>query len=903
MNAVASASRIEREPDVDSPLLLPLADAGDARVSGGKASTLARLCALRVPIPDAVVLTTHAFDAFMTTPGLQQAVDAELALLDADSDASALEDCSRRIRGHVMSAPFPLEVEVALPRRGGPLGPPLPPSPLAVRSSAVGEDGSTSSFAGQFDSVLHVDTAAALRDAVRTCWASYWSARAIFYRRSRRLPSAGMAVVIQRQVAALAAGVLFTRHPDDGSDDMVAEYTAGLADRLVAGEVDPGRLYISRSTHLVTGETAPPALDPRGRAALTSDRVAELGRLALLLERACAGPQDVEWAIDADGQVWIVQSRRVTTPVVRASGPPVLWSNANICENYPEPISPLLYSIAASGYYHYFRNLGLVFGISRRRLRSMDAALRAIIGAHGARLYYNLTNIHAVLRMAPFGDRLASAFNLFVGASETAEQPEGAASWRDGGSRVRQSLELIRIAAGVAWQFLFLGRRLRQFEQTADAFADRTSVEAIEQRSLGELGADLAAFVDIRCHRWTNASLCDTAAMVCYAVLRRCLARNGFGDAMHTRLLRALPGVPSSEPALQLWSLSRLIEEQPDLAALFRSRSPRDVLDTIDRDPRFAGFKTRLTGYLRSWGFRSSGELMLTVPTLEERPEPVIALLAQYLDADGESPEQGIERQAAERRADTRLVIATLARRAPLQALLVYTLLRCTRRSVACRERARLKQALVYSRCRRVALAIGETLLRGGHLGERDDVFMLTWPELDELCSGRALFPHSLAALVAARRRADAAEREFDPPDTFYLPESAAFDPIRASSGSEGPPLQGMSEGRALHGTTACGGRVSAPAAVLSGVHEARRLNRGDILVTRQTDPGWAPVFCLVSGLIIERGGMLSHGAILAREFGLPCVVGISNATALIPHGAMLTVDGDRATCHVEGRP
>jgi pyruvate,water dikinase len=106
---------------------------------------------------------------------------------------------------------------------------------------------------------------------------------------------------------------------------------------------------------------------------------------------------------------------------------------------------------------------------------------------------------------------------------------------------------------------------------------------------------------------------------------------------------------------------------------------------------------------------------------------------------------------------------------------------------------------------------------------------------------------------------------------------------------------------RLLCGTSACGGHVSAPAAVLADVSEAHRLRRGDVLVTKQTDPGWGPVFCLVSGLVIERGGMLSHGAILAREFGLPCVVGIQDATRRIRHGARVTVDGDQGTCEVEG--
>ena len=141
-------------------------------------------------------------------------------------------------------------------------------------------------------------------------------------------------------------------------------------------------------------------------------------------------PQDIEWTIDADGRLWIVQARPITTAAERRPGPlrerrlsgaelHVQWSNANVNENFPEPISPLLYSIASAGYYHYFRNLGLSFGISRRRLAAMEQPLRQIIGVHGARMYYNLTNIHAVLRTAPFGERLAASFNQFVGADDT----------------------------------------------------------------------------------------------------------------------------------------------------------------------------------------------------------------------------------------------------------------------------------------------------------------------------------------------------------------------------------------------------------------------------------------------------------------------------------------------------
>ena len=921
-------------------LVVPLRAAGDGRRVGGKASSLARLMSLGVPVPEGVVLTCEAFEAFLDASSVGADIERRLHLLGDATDIAALEAASREIRSRVMAADLPPDVDDALRAAAATL---QEYGRLAVRSSAVGEDGASSSFAGQFESVLRIETIPDLRDAVRSCWASYWSARALFYRRARRIPASGMAVIVQRLVEADVAGVLFTRDPGGTApclmpnlsavalakadaqctgESMVLEYGCGLADRLVAGETNPGRLYLSRASCAIAHEAPAEGDAAEARRRLTARGLRELGRAALDIERAVGAPQDIEWAIDAGGHLAIVQARTITAlapPTVPVAT--VLWSNANINENFPEAVTPLLYSIATAGYYHYFRNLGFAFGVSRRRLSAMDAALRGVIGIHGARLYYNLTSIHAVLRMAPFGERLASAFNLFVGAADTAAQPPGATSWQDHRRPAGRIVELIRIACAVTWQFLFLGRRLRAFERDADAFAARTTADALAARALPALGEELAAFVDIRCRRWKNASLCDTAAMTSYALLRWLLARHGFGDDTHTRLLRALPGVPSSEPPLRLWRLSRGVRSDPELRALFLTEPAATVLMEVQRNHRFEAFRRELEDYLTAWGFRSSGELMLTMPTLEEEPEPVIALLRQYVEADGPSPEDGVARLAAERRAETASIVRRLAIRAPVQALLIRALIRSTQRAVAYRERARLKQALLYTRCRRVALRIGDALVREGRLGQAEGVFMLTWQEIDELCSGRAMFPRGVDELVAMRRTQHAAERELNPPDTFQLPVGAPYvrgvrlepdrergvrlQPDQAVRGvrlePDRDPLQPDQD--LLRGATACGGRVSAPAAVLAGVHEAHRLTRGDVLVTRQTDPGWAPVFGLVSGLVIERGGMLSHGAIIAREFGLPCVVGVTNATERIPHGAMLTVDGDRGVCHVEGRP
>jgi rifampicin phosphotransferase len=297
---------------------------------------------------------------------------------------------------------------------------------------------------------------------------------------------------------------------------------------------------------------------------------------------------------------------------------------------------------------------------------------------------------------------------------------------------------------------------------------------------------------------------------------------------------------------------------------------------------------------------------MLTVPSFQEAPVPLLELLRAYATVEGESPEQVMARQDAERRAETERVLALLRRRrliralpGPSYALPTLLALRATQGAIVRRERARLKQALLYSRCRRIALAIGERLTAAGILDSADDVFFLTIGEADALASGTAMFPYHVAERVARRRAEHAELSALQPPDTFLLPRGEYL--RRDGTPPALPPscaqrdIAAAAAGAAaeLVGNGACGGSVTARAMVLQDVTEAAVLEDGDILVTRQTDPGWGPVFFLVSGLVIERGGMLSHGAIIAREFGLPCVVGVPGATRRIPSGARVTVDGD----------
>src|SRR5438105_9474922 len=481
--------------------VLPLESACAAALVGGKASGLHRLLQLGVPVPSGVVVTADGTASF-SDEGIPD--DVWAAIVDA--------------------------------WRG------LGPDTVIVRSSAIGEDSSEASFAGQLDSIGDVTSEPELRDAVLRCWRSRSSDRVRAYERSRGRALAGMGIIVQQQIRAAISGVLFTQDPA-GSRGALIEYCAGAGEDLVAGRVNPGRLVVD-----------PPGVIRRlaaiSDAALTDEAARALAIEGKRVADAFGAPQDIEWTIDEAGALWFVQARPITVPARgRSAERTILWSNANVNENFPDPISPLLYSVAAPGYYHYFLNLGRAFGLSRRRLNAIHEPLRHIIGVHGARMYYNLTSIHTVLRAAPCGEALAAAFNQFVGASHVAPDERRHPGWHDW--RAAQALELARIAASVAWQYTFVARRVAGFERTVDEYAHATEPSTLSRLTPAQLLHRLRGFTTIRRHRWKNASLADAGSMVCYAALKAYLGRALPGedqDALHNTLLKALPGLVSSMP-------------------------------------------------------------------------------------------------------------------------------------------------------------------------------------------------------------------------------------------------------------------------------------------------------------------------------------------------------------------
>jgi len=865
-------------------LLVPLSEAADERRYGGKAAGLACLIDAGFPVPDGYAVAAEALASHLDAAGLATAIEAWTR---TGAAAAAAE-----LRRGIAATPLPAAIAQAIADISARQ---LGDKPCAVRSSAVGEDSAAHSFAGQLDSKLPVaPRLEEIGDALRAVWASLWGERSVDYQQRRGTRLARVGVVVQRLVDARLAGVLFTRAPGAvGQQMMLVEFCAGLGERLVSGEATPGHALIDR----VDGTVCELAAEAETGAVPTIATLAELAGAAQRIEAFWGRPMDIEWAIDGVGKLWFLQARPITAGA--PAGPRMVWSNANIAENFPEPVSPFLYSVVRAGYAAYFRNLGLGFGIDRNRIAAMDDALERLVGIHGGRLYYNLSNIHSVIALAPGGRWLARAFNEFVGAREF--PPPRLPAILPG--PLARCLELMRIPLRVVWQYGLVRQRVAAFVADVDAYCARTRPAELAAMEPMELAQALRGFLDIRLRRWNGAALGDTAAMVCYALLQRQLrGLTTLPENVHHHLLVGLPDLASHEPVERLWELSRRILADPAAKQLFMGYAPAEVARRMQMAPEFAALRADFGAFVERWGFRSSGELMLTQPSPEEDPGPTIALLASYLSLDGPSPAERLAVQIAERIAATERVARALTPAAWWRALpwsragRFRWLLAATQAAIRLRERARFSQARLYVRLRHVALAIGRKLVASGRLPAADDIFLFSWQEAEALLTGYAQFPYDLAGEVQRRRQAAQQLAAMQPPDSFdlaegeYLPTTAT-----ASAGVAVMP----SGGDQLMGTGACGGQLTAVARVLANANEGRHLERGEIVVTRQTDPGWASVFFLAGGLVVERGGMLSHGAIIAREFGIPAVVGVAAATERITSGESLAIDGDRGVVRI----
>lgn len=764
------------------------------------------------------------------------------------------------IRATPLSADCVAAIEAAIP----------PGDRFAVRSSALVEDGARDSFAGQFHTELDVSREA-LHAAVKTVWASAFEPAALAYARARGVSSSDlrMAVVIQVMVDADAAGVAFAIDPVTGDRrTSVVSAVAGLGEALVAGELDGDTYRVDTNGDVSTSVT-------QAERVLRDDEAKSIASCARELSTLLGRWQDIEWAL-ADGRLHLLQSRPITnlalTPDTGATK--VLWDNSNIVESYSGVTTPLTFSFVRNVYAHVYRQFCAFMGVEQS-LIEQNAQVFEMLGLFRGRLYYNLLNWYRVLSLLPGYAINARFMEQMMGVQDGFDIPPAPVP-ATGNRWIRFARSLIGMVR--AWRSL--EREVAAFHGLVDD--ELNSLAEIRLESLTPDGL-VSRFERIEARlvqNWRAPLVNDFFAMMCFGALRKAIAAwcPDLPVEFQNDLLAAEQSIVSTEPITRLTHLAESCAKLP-------IDSPQTLLRTLAHEPElFAEFEA----LREKFGARTLEELKLETITAKQEPLLLARQLFAYIKQPPFVSDTTTKRQAAER-AFSDAFDSRLKRR------VTYWLLQRTRSLVAGRENLRFERTRVFDAARSIFLEIGRQLALDGVLACGRDVFWLTKEELFGYIRGTAV--DTCLHDIAQRRRADWAE--FDaraPADRF---ETAGL-PYHGNCFDEATRIEDATAGDELAGTGCCPGVVTGEVVVVTDPNKCMDLGEGllngRILVAEHTDPGWTPLFPLARGILVQRGSLLSHSAIVARELGIPAIVSIPGLTQRLETGDVVTFDGSTGT-------
>ena len=813
-------------------------------VVGGKAANLGCMLRAGFRVPPGFCVTTAAYRAFVERHDLLEEI--EVLLRDANGAVDPYELFAGR-----MDESLEKEVLGACRR----LSNTLPPdSRFAVRSSSTVEDLADASFAGQGETYLGVSPDDVL-DRTRDCWASLWTARAVSYRESRSdvpgMPD--MAVVVQAMIPCDEGGVVFTADPI-GGDGVLIEAVSGLTEDVVQGTGEITRYTVDRAN-----------LDYRqeGVDVLTSVQVRLVAETGLALETHFGGPQDVEWGL-WKGELYLFQSRPVTTqadPFFTQVIPDddYLWTGGYLNERFPQPVSPLGWSVVGG------LTEELAFRDPLRYLGYPDLDRLTLTKLYRGHPYTNVAVFQIFYKVFPNALMPSDAFRYF---------PDGDTSLRKEAPYPCCAFDP-RFIASMLYHFVREPVNWSPFHNYRHwaRFAPR------HERAMADLAKQLEEATDLE--------------TVWYIVEEAQRWNRDLLGIHRWSLMAADLAVPLLDRLVGCWVSGR---RRSELTARLLSGLPNRSLDldealrglSQEADPSGAA----LQRFLVEYGHRSFS-LDIYHSTFADEPQQVLRLL----EVAGQGPDSAArvsEREAAERDARAALVARPLGW---LKLALFNHVLTLARRYVALREDQRFAWQQTLALMRGGFLRIGEQLSSLGLLTRADDVFFFTFGEVTELSQStqRRMEARQEVWQTAVSRRAafDRLQREFDlAPHVTYPAFLRGNHPLDAVTKGEPDRWQGVPVSPGL---------VRGPVRVVLSPGQFDCIEPGDILVTRSTDPGWTPVFGRLGGLIMERGGQLSHGSVVAREYGLPAVVGIPHITERLGDGDLVLLDGLTGTISLAG--
>lgn len=888
--------------------VLSFSDGADPGRMGGKAAALCSIAETGMQIPAWFVIAPAAFEASLSPAQYR-------TLLRAGGP-----DDLQELLARVSPAPQVLEeVGERVAALGG--GNRL----VAVRSSGAQEDGVEHSFAGQYESYLSV-TRESLPARIADVWRSGFSERILAYRGENNLEGLPQApaVLVQEMVDSEVSGVAFSADPVTGRRSVaVVSALSGLGTALVGGDADAdtyrvhfdgtilGRDIVSKSlAHRPSPDSPggfrayeiaePAASEP----ALTDGQAARVAEVARRAEQHFGRPQDIEWAM-RDGEIFLLQSRPITSLGATPDPDGVLniWDNSNIVESYSGITTPLTFSFALHAYEGVYREFSRLMGVSPTKIAANGLAFSRMLGLVRGRVYYNLLNWYRGIALLPGYTLNRDFMEQMMGVRE--KLPDDISAAAGDASRSQRLLDALRAGrtlAGLVASHARLPRTIARFHHRLDS-ALAPPDPPLSARRLDQLVAEYRMLESRLLTRWDAPLVNDLLAMVFFGALGRLTARwcpdeRGESCSLQNDLVCDQGGMISAEPARRIVEMATVAARSPALTEVLCRGSATAAVKAVDGHEELA----RLYGdYLATFGDRCLDELKLESATLIDDPEPLVRSIGHAAARLGRGQTFEATRQSDLRQKAEETVRRALARRPARRAVFAWVL-RNARLRVRDRENLRFERTRLFGRVRRIFCEIGRRLFAEGILDHPDDVFYLELDEILAYVEGAAACD-DLRGLAGVRRRAFERYAELEAPADRFETFGAPYIANNCAGSAPAPAGHPEAEGKdTLRGIGCCPGVVRGRARVIRDPRSAE-LEQGEILVAERTDPGWIMLFPAAAGILVERGSLLSHSAIVAREMGIPAVVSVAGLTARVENGRWIEMDGGRGTVILDAPP
>ena len=867
--------------ETPNPLTMPLGSGEAPLVKfGGKGRSLAKLVAAGFPVPDGFLISTHAYTRFVDTNDLRESIHR---IVDAACyDSGSVEEAAARIKSMFAAGQIPEDVIRPIAQAYATLGEDSPA--VAVRSSATAEDLANVSFAGQQETFLNVRGEAEVISAVLRCWASLWTARAIDYRLRMDIDqrAIAMAVVVQLMVPAEVSGILFTANPTTGERaELVVNASYGLGEAVVGGRVTPDTYVLDRD-HLEIKEstiaeknqmilpadeqgtvTQPVPSDVRNEPSLLRPILRELAEHSIEAAKLFQNcPQDIEWAVGG-GKVWLLQSR----PITHLPPPPlhdVKWEppspgmkliRRQVVENMPEPLSPLFDELYLEvgldrAVDEFLSEFGWKFDVELFVERPFFLTVNGYAYCRGSyrsswRLLWHIPSIlYAYVRIVP---------GLLMNARN---------KWSE--EALPAHLDTID-----RWKNVDSG--LASHEKLIDGLRELTTAEAIH---------------------WFNVTMMVAMAKVTDGLLHRYLQSWCVPGNLTSGMF--LCGFPSQtiDAQAELESIANQIRRDAELRKLIVAIPVDQLVETLSRADD--SISADLLTYLDRYGHQVFN-LDFVEPTLCDDPSPLLSSLRSLVASEGfDTP----ARQAALSQKREELIQETLSSLGPIRRWVFRKLLGWAQSYGPCREEALFYMGAAWPTLRRLALELGQRLVARGTLSRSDDVFFLTSSELADCCPADFDGKCDFGSIATERRELRESRKRLHAPS--IIPEGSRWKLGPFDMTAFETQKRNAKDADMLEGFPVSPGTVTAVATVVLSPADFGQMQPGSILVCPTTTPAWTPLFTQAAGLVTDIGGILAHGSIIAREYGIPAVMGTGNGTQRIVTGQTITVDGDSGTVTIE---